>query len=154
LSDCVADRSPAMCGSDTLATLVSSTSMKVAIVTVSAMTHGLNSGGAADRASGAGRTAVLISPIPFHRRGRRERGERRKKSRETERFLWTPLLSSLCALCDLCGEMLFPEPLYFVACASRSPAWLPVGGVEMSTSGVTDNPTNSGVSRGFGSVSS
>ena len=32
---------PAMCGSATLAMLVSSTSMKVAIVTTSAMIHGL-----------------------------------------------------------------------------------------------------------------
>ena len=35
------ERLPAMCGSDTLAMLVSSTSMNVARVTVSAMTQGL-----------------------------------------------------------------------------------------------------------------
>src|ERR1035441_6674619 len=40
----VADRLPAMCGSATLATLVSSTSMKVASITVMAMIHGLMSG--------------------------------------------------------------------------------------------------------------
>src|SRR5208283_3960384 len=36
-----ADRLPAMCGSATFATLVSSTSMKVANITVKAMIHGL-----------------------------------------------------------------------------------------------------------------
>src|ERR1019366_3234481 len=40
----VADRLPAMCGSATLAPLVSSTSMKVASITVMAMTHGLTNG--------------------------------------------------------------------------------------------------------------
>src|ERR1017187_1178726 len=40
----VADRLPAMCGSATLATLVSSTSMKVASITVMAMIHGLMRG--------------------------------------------------------------------------------------------------------------
>src|ERR1039457_86888 len=40
----VADRLPAMFGSATLATLVSSTSMKVASITVMAMTHGLTNG--------------------------------------------------------------------------------------------------------------
>src|ERR1039457_912139 len=40
----VADRLPAMCGSATLATLVSSTSMKVASITVMAMIHGLMTG--------------------------------------------------------------------------------------------------------------
>src|SRR5206468_553165 len=68
LSCCVADRSPAMCGSDTLATLVSSTSMKVASVTVSAMTHGLNSGG-------AGRAAVFMDGAS--RKGE-QRGDRRQ----------------------------------------------------------------------------
>src|SRR5713101_6447418 len=42
LSSCPTDRLPAMCGSDTLAMLVSSTSMNVASVTVRATTHGLN----------------------------------------------------------------------------------------------------------------
>ena len=39
-SSMLADRLPAMCGSETLATLVSSTSMKVASITVMAMIHG------------------------------------------------------------------------------------------------------------------
>src|SRR4029077_12500622 len=41
----VADRLPAICGSATLATLVSSTSIKVASITVTAMIHGLMTGG-------------------------------------------------------------------------------------------------------------
>ena len=40
-SSMVDDRLPAMCGSDTLTTVVSSTSMKVANITDSAMIHGL-----------------------------------------------------------------------------------------------------------------
>ncbi len=40
-SSWLTERLPAMCGSDTLAMLVSSTSMKVAMVTTSAMAHGL-----------------------------------------------------------------------------------------------------------------
>src|ERR1700754_1834143 len=40
-SSTLADRLPAMCGSATLATLVSSTSMNVASITVPAITHGL-----------------------------------------------------------------------------------------------------------------
>src|SRR5512140_3108045 len=40
-SSTVAERLPAMCGSATLATLVSSTSMQVASMTVMAMIHGL-----------------------------------------------------------------------------------------------------------------
>src|SRR5262252_10351004 len=40
-SSMVADRLPAMWGSDTLTTLVSSTSMKVASITEMAMIHGL-----------------------------------------------------------------------------------------------------------------
>ena len=40
LSSWLTQRLPAMCGSDTLAMLVSSTSMNVAIVTTSAMTQG------------------------------------------------------------------------------------------------------------------
>src|SRR5207244_9985081 len=39
-SSIVADRLPAMCGSDTLTTVVSSTSMKVANITEIAMIHG------------------------------------------------------------------------------------------------------------------
>src|ERR1035438_6755992 len=44
-SSTVAERLPAMCGSATLATLVSSTSMNVASITVIAMIHGLMAGG-------------------------------------------------------------------------------------------------------------
>src|SRR5271163_2568583 len=44
LSSCPAERLPAIWGSATFATLVSSTSMNVASVTVSAMTHGLING--------------------------------------------------------------------------------------------------------------
>ena len=40
-SSMLADRLPAICGSETLATLVSSTSMKVASMTVMAMIQGL-----------------------------------------------------------------------------------------------------------------
>ena len=40
-SSIVAERLPAMCGSDTLTTVVSSTSMKVANITATAMIHGL-----------------------------------------------------------------------------------------------------------------
>src|SRR5208283_6089249 len=40
LSSTPAERLPAMCGKATLATLVSSTSMKVASITVRAITHG------------------------------------------------------------------------------------------------------------------
>src|SRR5512134_1989125 len=40
-SSVVAERLLAMCGSDTLTTVVSSTSMKVANITASAMSHGL-----------------------------------------------------------------------------------------------------------------
>src|ERR1700750_2253475 len=40
-SSIVADRLPAMCGSDTLTTVVSSTSMNVANITETAMSHGL-----------------------------------------------------------------------------------------------------------------
>ena len=40
-SSIVADRLPAMCGSDTLTTVVSSTSMKVANITETAMSQGL-----------------------------------------------------------------------------------------------------------------
>ena len=43
-SSSLADRPPAMCGSATLAMLVSKTSMKLASVTVSAMSQGLNLG--------------------------------------------------------------------------------------------------------------
>src|ERR1039458_4434971 len=43
-SSTVAERLPAICGRATLATLVSSTSMKVASITVRATIHGLMSG--------------------------------------------------------------------------------------------------------------
>ena len=42
----VADKLPAMWGSDTLTTVVSSTSMKVANITATAMSQGLMAGGA------------------------------------------------------------------------------------------------------------
>src|SRR5690349_5623964 len=48
-----------MCGRATLAMLVSSTSMKVAMVTVPAITHGLMAGSPA-----AGRVAVAIGMLP------------------------------------------------------------------------------------------
>ena len=48
-----------MCGRETLAMLVSSTSMNVASVTVIAMAHGLNRG----RHSGAAETASICNPI-------------------------------------------------------------------------------------------
>jgi hypothetical protein len=40
-SSIVADRLPAICGSETLTTVVSSTSMKVANITATATIHGL-----------------------------------------------------------------------------------------------------------------
>src|SRR5579863_744821 len=55
LSSTVAERLPAMCGSETLAMLVSSTSMNVANITVAAISHGLTLGvqGMAAFATGA-----------------------------------------------------------------------------------------------------
>src|SRR5580704_11709591 len=44
LSSTLAERLPAMCGSETLAILVSSTSMKVASITVAAISQGLTAG--------------------------------------------------------------------------------------------------------------
>src|SRR5215472_3119645 len=56
-----------MCGSETLAMLVSSSSMKVASVTVTAMSQGLTAGfaadGAAATASGSETTCVLTSSL-------------------------------------------------------------------------------------------
>src|SRR5271170_4798664 len=49
----VAPRSPAMCGSETLAMLVSSTSMNVASITVAAIQAGLALGRQAGRAAGS-----------------------------------------------------------------------------------------------------
>jgi hypothetical protein len=67
LSSWLTDRFPAMCGRDTLAMLESRISMNVAIVTTSAMTHGLRppvhpvakyaGGAAAGAAVSAGRDA-------------------------------------------------------------------------------------------------
>src|ERR1700739_4351081 len=54
LSSCPAERLPAMCGKATLAMEVSSTSMKVARVTASAMIQGLT----------AGRQASALSRVP------------------------------------------------------------------------------------------
>ena len=44
-SSIVADRLPAMCGSETFTTVVSSTSMNVANITATATSHGLTCGG-------------------------------------------------------------------------------------------------------------
>ena len=46
-SSTVADRLPAMCGSDTFTTVVSSTSMNVPNITATAMIQGLTCGGVA-----------------------------------------------------------------------------------------------------------
>ncbi|HZU37583.1 MAG TPA: hypothetical protein VFA18_16805, partial [Gemmataceae bacterium] len=54
----VADRLPAMCGKATLAMLESSTSMNVAIVTVSAIVHGPNL--VAEAGAGIGSEALAI----------------------------------------------------------------------------------------------
>src|SRR4051794_17853061 len=83
-----------MCPSETLAMLVSSTSMNVASVTVSAMTHGLTAGRVV-AAIGGGGTAALMNRILrrwrvaqrvawwvageegiFHSRARRDRREK------------------------------------------------------------------------------
>src|SRR6266568_6415517 len=48
-SSTVAERLPAMCGSDTFTTVVSSTSMKVLSITATAMIHGLTTGVASGR---------------------------------------------------------------------------------------------------------
>src|ERR1700739_82743 len=57
LSSRLAARLPAICGSETLATLVSSTSMNVASITVRAMIQGLISG-AAGRGRGGFATCI------------------------------------------------------------------------------------------------
>src|SRR5215831_11170297 len=66
-SSIVADRLPAMCGSDTLTTLVSSTSMNVASITETAMIHGLIFGcsSAIDPALRLEPFALVISYIPW-----------------------------------------------------------------------------------------
>src|ERR1700733_10260481 len=60
LSSTVAERLPAMCGSETLAMLVSSTSMNVASITVAAISQGLTLGvqGTAGFAAGASTVAT------------------------------------------------------------------------------------------------
>src|SRR5262252_4545298 len=58
----LAERLPAMCGSDTLTTLVSSTSMKVASITEMAMIHGLMFGCSSAMAS---KPSALVSPSPY-----------------------------------------------------------------------------------------
>jgi hypothetical protein len=58
LSSTLAERPPAMCGSETFAMLVSRTSMNVASVTVNAIAHGLRGSRATGGASGRG--AALI----------------------------------------------------------------------------------------------
>jgi hypothetical protein len=59
LSSVLAPRSPAMCGSATLAMLVSSTSMKAASETTTAMSHGLTSALAAGTNSLAAPSVVM-----------------------------------------------------------------------------------------------
>src|ERR1700704_2297743 len=59
LSSVPAERLPAMCGSATLAMLVSSTSMNVASVTATAMIHGLTG----DRHSAASFMVIDAAPI-------------------------------------------------------------------------------------------
>src|ERR1022692_425634 len=59
LSSCPAERLPAIWGNATFAMLVSSTSMNVASVTVSAMTHGLTG----DRHSAASFMVIAAAPI-------------------------------------------------------------------------------------------
>jgi hypothetical protein len=58
LSSTPADKFPAICGSDTFATLVSSTSMNVAAITVMAINHGFTCGTAMERGANS---AVAIS---------------------------------------------------------------------------------------------
>src|ERR1700756_3606540 len=65
LSSCPAERLPAMWGSATLAMLVSSTSMKVASVTASAMIHGLTAGRTYTCGAGSAATASLIARKPL-----------------------------------------------------------------------------------------
>src|SRR5271167_5154171 len=72
LSSKPAERLPAMCGSATLAMLVSSTSMNVASVTVNAMIHGLCFGAQGRACAGGGaasNTCSLIEPswLELHR---------------------------------------------------------------------------------------
>ena len=68
LSSTVAERLPAMCGSETLAMLVSSTSMNVASITVAAISHGLTAGvhGTGTVAAGVSTAATLGRSAPFH----------------------------------------------------------------------------------------
>src|SRR3954468_454575 len=54
----VAERLPAMCGSETLTTVVSSTSMKVLIITAEATSHGLIS-----RAAAGGPATTYFPPV-------------------------------------------------------------------------------------------
>src|SRR5262249_41264060 len=56
----VADRSPAMCGSDTLTTVESSTTMNVLAITADATIHGLTRGGA------AARVAIVLPGVHGH----------------------------------------------------------------------------------------
>src|SRR5579863_2693753 len=65
LSSRPAERLPAMCGSATFAMLVSSTSMKVARVTVSAMIHGLCFGAQGSACCGGGATSSVCSLMTF-----------------------------------------------------------------------------------------
>ena len=60
----LAPRLPAMCGSETLAMLVSSTSMNVAIATTTAISHGLNAGRQVS-AVGTAPAAACTGPVEF-----------------------------------------------------------------------------------------
>src|SRR5271157_4976102 len=64
LSSCPAERLPAICGRATLAMEVSSTSMKVARVTVMAMIHGFTAGRQASALSNVGDAALILSLSP------------------------------------------------------------------------------------------
>ena len=64
----VAERLPAMCGSETFATAVSRTSMNVASITETAMSHGLKRGAhSAGLAAGERRLrSGTVARFPFH----------------------------------------------------------------------------------------
>src|SRR5579863_2830688 len=67
LSSCPAERLPAMCGSATLAMEVSSTSMKVASVTVIAIIHGFIAGRHASASLNVAEPALIAGSRPWGR---------------------------------------------------------------------------------------
>src|SRR5271157_853794 len=71
-SSTLAERLPAMCGRDTLTTVVSSTSMKVANITAVAMIHGLTWGW------GASEDGIRVYVLMMQHWGGRAQGERRE----------------------------------------------------------------------------